>query len=249
MNMIDVRVAAIEQVTPLIKHFKFVKEDGAKLPPFSGGSHIVVALDAEGETYRNPYSLMGSPTETDAYHISVSRKENSKGGSAYMHENISVGMSLKITPPVNFFTLAKTAHKHILIAGGIGIAPFISQIEDLNRIGAEYEMHYAFRSYQQAAFVDDLQKSCGNKLHCYSDSEDIPLDLNTLLGSQSLGTHVYVCGPSPMVIAVLETAKKLGWPDSNVHHEQPLSPPASEPLKVQLAKPKFKGGENLAIGT
>lgn len=177
MNMIDVRVAAIEQVTPLIKHFKFVKEDGAKLPPFSGGSHIVVALDAEGETYRNPYSLMGSPTETDAYHISVSRKENSRGGSAYMHENISVGMSLKITPPVNFFTLAKTAHKHILIAGGIGIAPFISQIEDLNRIGAEYEMHYAFRSYQQAAFVDDLQKSCGNKLHCYSDSEDIPLDL------------------------------------------------------------------------
>ncbi|HEY9210186.1 MAG TPA: PDR/VanB family oxidoreductase [Methylotenera sp.] len=236
MNMIDVRVAAIEQVTPLIKHFKFVKEDGSQLPPFSGGSHIVVALDAEGRTYRNPYSLMGSPTETDAYHISVRRQENSRGGSAYMHENISVGMTLKITHPVNLFTLAKMAHKHVLIAGGIGITPFMSQIEDLNRLGAEYELHYAFRSYKQAAFVEELQKACGNKLHCYSDSDGKRLDMDALLSNQPLGTHVYVCGPSPMVVGVLETAKNLGWPDSNVHNEQFLAPPVGESFKVQLAK-------------
>lgn len=236
MNTIDVRVAAIEQVTPLIKHFKFEKEDGSKLPPFSGGSHIVVIMDAEGRTYRNPYSLMGSPTDTDAYHISVRRQENSRGGSAYMHENISVGMRLKITHPVNLFTLAKMAHKHILIAGGIGITPFMSQIEDLNRVGAEYELHYAVRSYQQAAFIEELQKTCGNKLKFYSDADNKRLDLEGLLSDQPLGTHVYVCGPSPMVVAVLETAKNLGWPESNVHHEQFSAPPVGEAFKVQLVK-------------
>ncbi len=240
MNMIDVKVAAIKQVTPLIKHFTFVKEDGSELPSFSGGSHIVVALDADGRTYRNPYSLMGSPTETDAYHISVRRQENSRGGSAFMHENVSVGMTLKITHPVNLFTLAKMAHKHILIAGGIGITPFMSQIEDLKRLGVEYELHYAFRSYAQAAFVDELKKSCGSSLYCYGDSDGERLDMQGLLSWQPLGTHVYVCGPSPMVVSVIETARNLGWPEHSIHNEQFLSPPVGEPFKVQLAKSEIE---------
>lgn len=233
MNMIDVKVAAIKQVAPLIKHFTFVKEDGTQLPSFSGGSHIVVTLDADGKTYKNPYSLMGPPTETDAYHISVRRQENSSGGSAFMHENISVGMSLKITHPVNLFTLAKMAHKHVLIAGGIGITPFMSQIEELKQLGVAFELHYAFTTYQQAAFVEMLQQSCGSSLHCYADDQTQRLDLQALLNAQPLGTHVYVSGPATMVASVLETAKNLGWPESSVHSEQYIAPPADASSNVQ----------------
>lgn len=236
MSTINVKVAAIEQVTPLIKHFTFVSEDGSLLPAFSGGSHIVVAMEGEGRTHRNAYSLMGSPAETEAYHISVRRQENSRGGSVFMHENVHVGMSMKITQPVNLFALSKLAHKHILIAGGIGITPFMSQIEDLNMMGAEYELHYAFRAYQQAAFVDSLRAKCGDSLHCYADNEGDRLDLHDLLSKQPLGTHVYVCGPGPMVVAVLETARSLGWPESSIHNEEFSSPPVGEPFKVQLAK-------------
>lgn len=233
MNMIDVKVSAIKQVAPLIKHFTFVKEDGTQLPSFSGGSHIVVTLDADGKTYKNPYSLMGSPTETGAYHISVRRQESSSGGSAFMHENISVGMSLKITHPVNLFTLAKMAHKHVLIAGGIGITPFMSQIEELKQLGATYELHYAFKTYQQAAFVDVLEKTCGSSLHCYADDQTHHLDLQALLSTQPSGTHVYVSGPAAMVASVLETAKNLGWPETSIHSEQYIAPPAAETSNVQ----------------
>jgi len=236
MSTLNVKVAAIEQVTPLIKHFTFVSEDGALLPAFSGGSHVVVAMEAEGRTYRNAYSLMGSPANTETYHISVRRQENSRGGSVFMHDNVQVGMSMKITQPVNLFALAKLAHKHILIAGGIGITPFMSQIEDLNMMGAQYELHYAFRAYQQAAFVNDLKNKCGDSLHCYADNEGDRLDLALLLSSQPLGTHVYVCGPAPMVVAVLETARSLGWPESSIHNEEFSSPPVGQPFKVKLAK-------------
>jgi len=236
MSTINVKIAAIKQVTPLIKHFTFVKEDGSEFPAFSGGSHVVVSLNIGGRVHRNPYSLMGSPTDTSAYHISVRKQEQSRGGSVFMHDYVAVGMSFKITYPVNLFSLAKKGHKHILIAGGIGITPFMSQIADLKRMGADFELHYAFRSPEHGAFAEQLAKVCGDKFHCYIDSDGERLDLQALLGNQPLGTHMYVCGPGSMVVAVLETARNLGWPESHIHSEQFLAPPIGEPFKIQLAK-------------
>lgn len=238
MSMIDIKVSKVEQVTPLVKHFTFVKQDGSPFPAFSGGSHVVVSMNVGGRVHRNPYSLMGSPEDTSAYHISVRRQEQSRGGSVFMHENVGVGTTLQITYPVNLFSIAKKGHKHILIAGGIGITPFMSQIIDLNRLNSDFELHYAFRSPEHGAFTEQLRTSCGTKLHCYSNGERI--DLLALLSKQPLGTHVYVCGPNPMVVDVIETAKNLGWPENHIHNEQFLSPGTGEPFKIQLAKSKIE---------
>jgi dimethylamine monooxygenase subunit B len=240
MSMIDVEVAAVEQVTPLVKHFTFVKKDGSAFPAFSGGSHVVVSMNVGGRVHRNPYSLMGSPIDTAAYHISVRKQEQSRGGSVFMHENVEVGTSLQITYPVNLFSLAKKAHKHILVAGGIGITPFMSQLIDLNRLNSNFELHYAFRSPEHGAFADQLKTIYKDKLHCYADSRGERLDLVALLNKQPLGTHVYVCGPNPMVVAVIETARNLGWPENHIHSEQFLSPGIGEPFKIQLAKSKIE---------
>ena len=236
MSTLNVKVAEIEQVTSNIKHFTLVGEDGRKLPAFSGGSHVVVAMDINGRIHRNPYSLMGSPEETSAYHISVLRQEKSRGGSVYMHDNVTVGSKLKITYPVNLFALEKLAHKHLLIAGGIGITPFMSQIEDLKRIGATYELHYSFRSPQSGAFVLVLKNKCAENAKFYITSEGVMLDFSQLLSQQPLGTHVYVCGPHAMVVALIEAARGLGWPDRHVHSEQFSVPPTGEAFKLKLVK-------------
>lgn len=240
MSTLNVRVAAIEQVTPLVKHFTLVREDGQSFPTFSGGSHVVVAMDINGRTHRNAYSLMGSPEDTGAYHISVRRQEHSRGGSVFMHDNVVEGSQLQITMPVNLFGLSKQGRKHILIAGGIGITPFMSQLHDIQRSGHDYELHYAFRSLEHGAFSEQLQARCGNHAHIYVDRLGQKMDLRELLGSQPLGTHVYVCGPSSMVTAVLETARELGWPENHIHSEQFTAPPMGDAFKVQLAKSKIE---------
>jgi ferredoxin-NADP reductase len=236
MSSINIKVAAIEEVTPLIKHFTLVKEDGSALPAFSGGSHVVVSININGRVHRNPYSLMGSPQATEAYHISVRRHEASRGGSVFMHDEVKVGSALKITYPLNLFSLAKLARKHILIAGGIGITPFMSQIADLTRMRAKFELHYAFRSPEHGAFATQLAETLADKLHCYTDSNGTRLNFTELLSTQPLGTHVYVCGPGPMVEALLQAARDLGWPESAIHSEQFLAPPIGEPFTIQLAR-------------
>ncbi len=235
-NLFNVTVAKIEQITPLVKHFTFARDDGKDFPAFSGGSHIVVAMDIHGRIHRNPYSLMGSPEETKAYHISVRRQEKSRGGSVHMHDQVKVGTKLQITYPVNLFSLEKMARKHLLIAGGIGITPFMSQIEDLERTNANYELHYAYRSAEHGAFSEHLINKCGDKVHFYVESEGRKLNLHTLLSAQPLGTHVYVCGPNGMVVGMIETARALGWPENHIHSEQFLTPPSGEPFKLRLTK-------------
>lgn len=235
-NMFNVTVAKVEQITPLVKHFTFERDDGQHFPAFSGGSHIVVAININGRVHRNPYSLMGSPEETSAYHISVRRQEKSRGGSVYMHEQVKVGAKLQITYPVNLFSLEKKARKHLLIAGGIGITPFMSQIEDLQRRQADYELHYAYRSVEHGAFSAALQAKYGDKVHLYIENEGGKLDLHTLLSAQPLGTHVYSCGPEGMVNAMIATARALGWPENHIHSEQFSAPPVGEPFKLKLTK-------------
>ncbi|CAG0956007.1 vanillate monooxygenase ferredoxin subunit [Methylophilaceae bacterium] len=236
MSTLNVTVAGVEQVTPLVKHFTLVRDDGSLFPAFSGGSHIVVAMNINGRIHRNPYSLMGSPEETGAYHISVRRQEKSRGGSVHMHDRVRVGSRLQITYPVNLFALEKRAKKHVLIAGGIGITPFMSQIEDLNRTGGDYELHYAFRSPEHGAFRADLQARCGNRARFYVESEGAMLNLQELLGKQPLGTHTYVCGPHAMVVAMIETARELGWPEGHIHSEQFSAPPSGDAFRLKLSK-------------
>ena len=236
---IAVEVVEIEQVTPLIKHFKLAPIGGGSLPVFSGGSHIIVVMQGAGRVHKNPYSLLGSPLALDTYEIGVRRMEESRGGSHFMHDAVEVGSRLEIAHPVNLFGLDKIARKHVLIAGGIGITPFLAQLEDLHDGSVPYELHYSVRSIEHAAFLQRLQQREGERLHIYYDSEGKAIPFDTLLATQPLGTHVYVCGPAGMIKHVIATAQSCGWPESHIHWEQFSAPPVGDAFEVFLARSKI----------
>ena len=45
----------------------------------------------DGRQYSNAYSLMSDPFDTRHYQIGVRLEEQSKGGSAFMHQQVQVG--------------------------------------------------------------------------------------------------------------------------------------------------------------
>lgn len=233
---IQVRVVAIEQVTPQIKHFKLAAVDGARLPAFSGGSHIVVVMNDVDRVHRNPYSLLGVPAELETYEIAVRRMEQSRGGSHFMHDSVGLGSTLEIAHPVNLFNLSKIGRKHILIAGGVGITPILGQMEDLHQDAMQYEIHYSVRSPEHAAFLSRLQQRAGDRLKVYYDSSGHSIDFDGLLSTQPLGTHFYVCGPAGMIELVVAKARAWGWPESHIHWEQFSAPPVGEAFDVHLAR-------------
>ncbi len=232
-----VRVAKITQVADKVKRFRFERADGEPMPIFSGGAHVIVSM-RDGKTLRrNPYSLMSSPADTGGYEISVLRVENSRGGSAFLHEHLKEGDALTVSQPVNLFAYDHRAKKHIMMAGGIGITPFIAMMDQMDREGRAFELHYAVRTRTHGAYWQELQQRYGShRVKVYCDEEKLFIPVGKVLENQPLGTHLYVCGPAGMINGVLGKAVDLGWPKQNLHSEEFLAPPPGKAFQVVLAK-------------
>ena len=235
-QMFPTVVTAVEQLTPLIKRFTFKRQDGENFPAFTGGSHIIVKMS---DKLSNAYSLMSDVNDLSTYQVCVRKDAEGKGGSLFMHDQCLPDFKLEISEPKNLFELSATGTKHILIAGGIGITPFVPQMDELAQRGANYELHYAFRAPEHAALLDELkQGQHTDRVFSYMDSEGSKLDLNALIANQPPGTHVYVCGPKPMIDAVIDTCNRNRYRDNCIHWEQFAStaPTDGEAFTVILAK-------------
>jgi ferredoxin-NADP reductase len=241
---IRTRVDRITTVAEGIKRFDLVPEQGGPLPCFAAGAHVILSMTDGTRTWRNPYSLMGSQGDRSRYSISVLRTAHSRGGSHFLHDRVSVGTRISITPPINLFPLELSGRHHLLIAGGIGITPIMSMAEQLNRLGASFDLHYGVRDPARAAYARQMVDRFGERVRLYYDSAGAKLPLDTLLDQQPLGTHLYVCGPGPMIDWVLDRAEAAGWAAENLHSERFTAPAGGQPFTVRLAR----SGRSLRVG-
>jgi ferredoxin-NADP reductase len=247
VTTIPVVVDAIEEHGRDVRGLRLVPQVRGSLPAFSPGSHVVVHIPGE-RVRRNPYSLACAPWSTDAYRIVVRRLDDGRGGSRALHDVIGVGDRLRLEPPRNLFAPVSTARRHLLVAGGIGVTPFLSYAHQLSRTGIPFELHYAVREAVAVPLLDELEALCRGPgrltVHVDSDSSSLLASLEAVLERQPLGTHVSTCGPAPMMDAVVVAARRHGWPASRVHLERfrlDLGP--AEPFVVRLGH----GGRELRV--
>lgn len=234
---LQVRVARIERLTPDIKRFTLVSTDGAHLPPFSGGSNVVVLVPYEGGCYRNAYSLMSSPYDTSSYQIAVRRIEPGRGGSRRLHDLIVEGQVLDINRPVNLFPLSKHARLHVFVAGGVGITPVCSQLAELSLADVPFEVHLAVRGAEHAHLGHELKALYGDRVKLYLADAGQRLNIRAVLERRPLGSHLYVCGPESMLRDAVDSAHALGWTDSHIHYERFLEQGSvGEAFDVTLAR-------------
>ena len=207
-------------------------------PRFAAGAHVDLRF---GDLVRQ-YSLCNDPAERRRYCIAVLLEEESRGGSRYLHETLRVGDLVEVSMPRNNFPLESEAEQHLLIAGGIGIAPIMSMIAELQRRRADFQLHYCTRSAARTAFRDDLALiAADGRVHFHYDGGDPArgLDIGAVLRDPPQGTHLYYCGPAGLMAAASEATK--GWPAGTVHCEYFTAPPAAsvvedKPFRVRLAK-------------
>jgi vanillate monooxygenase ferredoxin subunit len=216
MHRVRVRRIAVEAQD--VCSFELVDAEGRALPSFSAGSHVDVHLD--GGLVRQ-YSLCNDPRETHRYLLAVLREPASRGGSAAMH-GLCEGQALRISEPKNHFALAEAMPHHLLLAGGIGITPILSMAERLAAIGASFELRYCTRSMARTAFADRIRApGFADRVRFHFDDGPVAqkLDIPATLAAQPEGTHLYVCGPTGFMDAVLAGARDAGWSESRLHRE------------------------------
>lgn len=213
---------AVRIETQYIKIFELAEPDGWDLPPFTAGAHLDVFLP--GGLIRQ-YSLIGSPRERKTYRIAVQMQAEGRGGSLALHA-LKIGDIVPVSLPRNLFPLAE-AERHVFIAGGIGITPFLPMMDVLRTTGGRFELHYAAAEPMNMAFVEELSAS-DYAAHVHLYFSRVPggrrLALSELISSLEPDTHIYACGPALMVDEVLAlTASR----DEDLVHVERFGPAAS----------------------
>lgn len=233
-SMIPVIVTAIVQETPHVKRFTLTRVAGGSLPIFSAGSHITTYIQTGSALLDRNYSLVNSPDEIEHYQIAIRLNEASRGGSDYWHTQVKVGDQLQISYPKNHFQLSFRAQHHVFYAAGIGITPFMPMMADLKQKGKSFELHYAAKSVSSCAFYDHIVREYGKEARFYFSQGQEPnrLSPNNLL-DHVIGTHVYFCGPEPMISEFTEAARTYGYPKSSIHFERFTPPKAIDSRSFQ----------------
>jgi vanillate O-demethylase ferredoxin subunit len=222
---LEVRVHALAWEAPGITSFELRDPHGGALPPFTAGAHIDVHVKPGCV---RQYSLCNDPAERHRYVIAPQREEKGRGGSIALHDFTRVGDLVAISAPRNNFALAAGAHRHVLIAGGIGVTPMMAMVAQLERDGADYCLYYCTRARERTAFVERLEPLVAQgKVVLHHDGGDPArgLDLRALLRDVQPGTHVYYCGPAGFMDAAREASSH--WPAASVHFEY-FTPPAED---------------------
>lgn len=189
-----------------------------ELPRFEAGAHIDVEVPAPGGPLLRQYSLCNDPAETYRYVIGVGRDAASRGGSAWLCERAQAGDRLRISAPRNHFPLVEDAAHTVLLAGGIGITPLLAMARRLSAVGRPWTLYLCVRSPERAAFLDEARHLPGQVLPVFDGMPGIhSLDLQAVAASAAPGTHLYCCGPAPMLHAF--EAACAGRDPATVHVE------------------------------
>ena len=197
---IRVRVASRRPVAERIDEFVLEPVDDQPLPAWSAGSHIDLHTPAG---LVRQYSLCASPDDARRYRIAVERRTDSRGGSSSAHDDLAVGDDTWISLPRNHFVLTR-ALGYVFVAGGIGITPILSLVDEADRAGRPWRLIYVGRTRAQMAFVDELTARHRDRVTIHESSRNGRLNLGDELAGLARGTAVYACGPPTMLDAVTD---------------------------------------------
>ncbi|WP_108670197.1 NO-inducible flavohemoprotein [Peribacillus acanthi] len=224
-----------------ITSFYLQTVDGSTIPDFKSGQYITVRVQIPGETYlmNRQYSLSAAPGE-NYFRISVKREklEGTPDGrvSNFLHDFIEEGSILEVTAPAGDFILLDNSAPIYFFAGGVGITPFMSMLNDLkkkypNKIAT---LIHSVRNKELHAFEKEVE-SVANVMEklgytfLYENAEgnlDNPNVQEGRVTKQMLQgmvlneqAHYYVCGPVGFMKSVILSLKELGIQEENIHFE------------------------------
>ncbi|MHB8830523.1 MAG: ferredoxin reductase family protein [Patescibacteria group bacterium] len=184
-------------------------------------------LDAKRWWQAHPFSLSCLP---NGQYLRISVK--SSGDYTSELDKVKPGTRIFIDGPHGVFKIDKASkNKFFLIGGGIGITPVRAIAEELAQKSKDTILFYASRTASATVFkdeLDNLAKASKFKVqYIMSDDQQWPgekgfIDKEKIqrLVPDLLEREVYLCGPAPMMTAILKALHSLGMPKSQIHFEK-----------------------------
>lgn len=184
---------------------------------FKPGQFILVSFNSD---FSDPHAFSISSSPEDQFLEITVRKVGPF--TTRMNES-SPGAQFYISGPYGNFTLDQSKEEAVLIAGGVGVCPFLSMIKHSNSINSERKITLIFSAKIEKDFVneellDKISKENKNiKINYLTDF----IDKNFLLKAikDIKDKSFYICGPPEMIPPLKKILKSLKVNESDIHVE------------------------------
>lgn len=213
-----VRARIIETVDENVDTRSLVLEANRHWQGFRAGQHVLLSVEIDGRTHQRAYSLSSSPQHRDRLRLTIRRQEQGRV-SGHAHEQLKVGDVVTISQASGDFVLPEaTPPKLLMIAGGSGITPIMSQLLDLfdRRQACDIQLIVCGSSARGFIFGDALKALARQwprlNIHWQDSATNGRLTDERLqaLVPDLDERHTMLCGPAPMMDAVSAMFAKHG---------------------------------------
>ena len=200
----------------------------AAAPVFLPGQYV--NIDVPGGAQHRSYSFSSAPGES---RIRFLIKKIPGGVMSTWLESAHPGNKVELTGPLGSFYLRAVERPLLFLAGGTGLAPFLSMLEVLARANSQQKVHLIYgvtrdldlvqvdaidaytaklRNFSYATVVADADSAHPRKGWV---TQHVPAE-----ALNDGNVDVYLCGPPPMVDAVRKHFDDNGVKPNSFHYEK-----------------------------
>jgi benzoate/toluate 1,2-dioxygenase reductase component len=200
----------------------------ANAPVFLPGQYV--NIDVPGSGQHRSYSFSSAPGESA---ISFLIKKIPGGVMSTWLESAQAGNKVELTGPLGSFYLRAVERPLLFLAGGTGLAPFLSMLEVLARANSQQRVHliYGVTRDLDLVQVDEIETYVARLPNfTYATVVAEPESNHPRKGwvtehmaAETLNdgdVDVYLCGPPPMVDAVRKHFDDNGVKPNSFHYEK-----------------------------
>ncbi|NLC02020.1 MAG: ring-hydroxylating dioxygenase ferredoxin reductase family protein [Pseudomonas formosensis] len=219
-------VSEVNLISPSAIELKITADaDIAFLP----GQYVNITVPGTSET--RAYSFSSRPGSRELSFLI----RNVPGGlmSSWLVGQAKTGDKVTLAGPMGIFYLRPVGRPLLMLAGGTGLAPFLSMLEHLKASGSSQPVHLIYgvtndedlvavealeayaadiESFTFKTVVADAQSGHPRTGYVTNHMEDAPINDGDV--------DVYLCGPPPMVDAVLGYFREEGIEPASFHYER-----------------------------
>lgn len=167
----------------------------------------------------HPFTIC-SPPKDNKIHICVKTLGDF---TKRLYEDIKPGIQVRLEGPYGRFDFTKGKNKQIWIAGGVGIAPFLSwarYLKNHEQSNLIIDLYYCVNSRDEALFYDEFKSLCnkykGFNLHLIS------ADTEGFLNTEQIDVvdrDIFICGPKAMRKKLIHDFLKQNVSKKNIQYE------------------------------
>lgn len=222
--------------------FTLIIKPAKNWPTFEAGQYLSIQVAIKGVRYHRMFSISSSPQhhqKAGLIELTIRKQEHGKVTN-WMDRTLKADDPIRLGAPQGVFTLSDSECAILMIAGGSGITPFRSMINDLAANNSSQDVHLIYYNDKKTPLFKQELEKLQSKLSKFS-VDFIDTEQAGLISAEQLTQHctdliqrqVYICGPHGLITTARDILLQLGVDQENINHELFGPKPVSKYLRTE----------------